>query len=399
VRCPCDREGTLRGRFAGGCEPRARILSAALLVLAACRAPAPTTDEAVEKARHDQEEHAHSAPHGGLVESATGGHLELLVEPGGRFKLFVLDPNLDSRKLPGMTATLLVAIPGYPEVTMGERWDGLEGRGPALLRQRFAVVAVLRAAEVQESARFVVDFAAGAGGGTPHHHQAPPEARRPGVEFVVGQVVDAGCQAPPEPRPQLRGAEDAVRVSDPEDCARRRAGGEAALTIVEEGSGRVYLPKAAAGISLATVLGPLVGRRCQVFGKILRGPGPAGILVEAAVPEHDHGARHEGGGVTMVGERHLEAVAYTSGEVRIYLSDVFRQPLKVTGYRGTVELHASGGSPRTAPLEPAAGDAFLRAMFPPLGRAVEITVRLPMRGDPSYFITFQLGSQAGAPPG
>lgn len=322
--------------------------------------------------------------------STPGGHLELRAEPSGHFKLFVLDPNLELRKLRGMKGTLLVAIPGYPEVTLDERWEGLEGRGPALSRSRFAVVAILRAAEIQESARFVVDFAAGAGAEAQPHHHGPRRAGATALEFIVGRVVDRRC---PPAAPRGPGTPGEAAAGETQACPRRPAGQTDSLAVVEDGSGRTYAAKAA-----AEILGPLVGQRCQVFGKILRNTDPPSILVEAAVPEHDHAAQHAGGGVTMVGDLHLEAVAYASGEVRVHLSDAFRQPLPVTGYRGTVELTPSGSAPRPVPLEPAAGNAFLRATFPPLGRSVELTVRLPLPTDPAYFITFQLTSQLTAPP-
>lgn len=366
-----------------------------VLALAACSSPEPPRPTAppaavpAESVRHDQEGHEHSTPHGGLVASTAGGHLELRVEPSGRFKLFVLDPNLELRKLLGMKGTLLVAIPGYPEVTLDSHWESLEGRGPPISRPRFAVVALVRAAEVQESARFVVDFAAGAGAEAQPHHHAP----RPGtadMDSIVGRVVDRGC-SPAAPRGP--GRPNKAAAGDPGACANRPTGSADSLAIVEETSGRLYVAKAA-----AEILTPLVGRRCQVFGKILRNTDPPGIFVEAAVPEHDHGAQHAGGGVTMVGELHLEAVVYATGEVRVYLSDSFRQPLPVVGYRGTVEFTPSGNAPRIVPLEPAAGNACLRATLPPFGRSVELTVRLPMPADPSYFITFQLTSQPTAPP-
>ncbi|HEX2572520.1 MAG TPA: hypothetical protein VH877_23435 [Polyangia bacterium] len=379
-------------------RPRTRVPIGltALFALAACHRPAPPPPPApapdVDPGRHDQEGHEHSAPHGGLVASTAGGHLELRVSPSGLFKLFVLDPDLELRKLPKMTGTLLVAIPGYPEVPLDEHWEDLEGRGPALTRQRFAVVAILRAAEIQESARFVVDFAVRASAETRPHHHGPPRAGTTPMDSIIGRVVDRGC-VPTAEAPRAPGASGPLMNDEPPACAQRQPPPAGALAVVEETSGRTYVPKAG-----AEILVPLVGRRCQVFGKLLRDTDPPGILIQSAEPEHDHTPQHPGGGVTMVGDLHLEAVAYASGEVRVYLSDTFRQPLPVAGYRGTVELSANGGPQRPAPLTTAAGNTYLRATFPPLGRLVELTVRLPMPTDPSYFITFQLASQPAAPP-
>src|SRR5438876_10860603 len=57
---------------------------------------------------------------------------------------------------------------------------------------------------------------------------------------------------------------------------------------------------------------------------------------------HDH-TPHHGGVVTMVGMRHLEAVAARDGLVRVYLTDVWRKPLPLAGASGTVVLELADG--------------------------------------------------------
>ena len=57
---------------------------------------------------------------------------------------------------------------------------------------------------------------------------------------------------------------------------------------------------------------------------------------------HDH-TPHHGGVVTMVGLRHLEAVAVPDGRVRVYVSDVWRRPVALDGWSGTVTLDLPDG--------------------------------------------------------
>jgi hypothetical protein len=118
-----------------------------------------------------------------------------------------------------------------------------------------------------------------------------------------------------------------------------------------------------------------------------------------AMKEHDHTPLH-GGIVAMNGDMHLEVLSLLSGEVRVWVTDASRRPVALGGMKGTVE--ASGQS---VPLTPEPGGQFLTAALSASEQERETTVRLPMPGDPEYFITFLLtpkdapvGSASKAPP-
>lgn len=113
------------------------------------------------------------------------------------------------------------------------------------------------------------------------------------------------------------------------------------------------------------------------------GHGVAGAPT-APMQAHDHTPLH-GGIVAMSGDTHLEVLSLKSGEVRVWVTDAFRQPVSLAGKKGTVE---AGGA--SAPLVPGASGEFLSAMLPFAEGEREVTVRLPMPDDPEYFIGFML---------
>jgi len=94
---------------------------------------------------------------------------------------------------------------------------------------------------------------------------------------------------------------------------------------------------------------------------------------------HDH-TPHHGGVVAMVGMLHLEAVAAPEGRLRVYLTDVWRRPLPLTGVTGTVTLNLADGR-HQLPL--VVRDDALEAGGPPLaGREVAAHVQLTREGQP-----------------
>jgi hypothetical protein len=106
---------------------------------------------------------------------------------------------------------------------------------------------------------------------------------------------------------------------------------------------------------------------------------PVGLAGAGRPGLHDH-TPHHGGVVSMVGLQHLEAVAAPDGRVRVYLSDVWRQPEAVDGVEGTVMLDLPEG-PRTLALR--AGAEALEATGPALrGTRVKAHVRLERGGPP-----------------
>src|SRR5262249_13975153 len=93
---------------------------------------------------------------------------------------------------------------------------------------------------------------------------------------------------------------------------------------------------------------------------------------------HDHDPRH-GGVVSMVGMLHLEAVA-VDGAIRVYLTDVRRQPVAPTKVTGTVTIHLPHG-PRTLPLV-VAGEGLEARDVPRAGGELRAHVRLSGDGGP-----------------
>jgi hypothetical protein len=113
----------------------------------------------------------------------------------------------------------------------------------------------------------------------------------------------------------------------------------------------------------------LVVTRLETLG----GPG------EARPGMHDH-APHHGGVVAMVGMLHLEAVATADGHVRVYVTDVWRRPLPVSGITGTLTVSLPDGR-RTVPFAPD-GDALEADASPLPGPQVLAAVALMRDGAP-----------------
>ena len=109
---------------------------------------------------------------------------------------------------------------------------------------------------------------------------------------------------------------------------------------------------------------------------------------------HDH-TPHHGGVVGMVGLLHLEGLASPDGLVRVYLTDVWRRPLPLTGVSGRVIVGLPGARTEL-PLVPT-GDA-LQATGPPLDAAeVAADVRVERDGQPieMHFVLPLAGGQKG----
>ncbi|HJQ85336.1 MAG TPA: copper-binding protein, partial [Candidatus Binatia bacterium] len=121
---------------------------------------------------------------------------------------------------------------------------------------------------------------------------------------------------------------------------------------------------------------------------------PAGVATGGRPGIHDH-TPHHGGVVTMLGMRHVEAVAEPGGRVRVYLTDVWRRPLPLANVGGTATLELPAG-PQTLRLE--TRDGVLEASGPPLaGRNVRAHVQLVAEGRrlDAYFVVPLASDVAG----
>jgi hypothetical protein len=243
----------------------------------------PPAASASAKQAHEAEPHEHAAPHSGLVESSSRGHVELVASRDGKYRVYLLDDAMNVRPVEGASGSIKVAKAGYPSVTLAPEGDHLEGQGPAHTDEHLAMVVTVVQGGKPETLRFNAHLEA-------NGHGAP-----------------------------------------------------------------------AAG----------------------------------AMKEHDH-TPLQGGIVAMSGDLHLEVNSLRSGEVRVWVTDAFRKPVPLAGMKGTVD---AGG--QSAPLTPEPGGQFLTAKLPASDQERETTVRLPLPGDPEYFITFLLtpkDSQAAVSP-
>jgi hypothetical protein len=109
-------------------------------------------------------------------------------------------------------------------------------------------------------------------------------------------------------------------------------------------------------VKLAALLVLVAALGCEPQTEAQRAsPGAAAVM-------HDH-TPHHGGAVSMAGELHIETVAHADGRLRVYLSDLRRQPLPTAGVTGSVTVALPDGR-HVLPLSPA-GES-LEAVGPPL---------------------------------
>jgi len=265
---------------------------------------------------------------------------------------------MNVRPLEGVTGSIKVAKGGYPDVTLAPAGDHLAGKGPEHTDEHLAMVVTVVQGGKPESVRFSAHLEEHGHGG------------------LVGKLTLEPC-----PGRQLLG----LTV---EQCAQQ---GGVYMLSVSGSPMRLLLPEAQ---DAKVLLGPKVGQTVQVEGTVDEALGGRIILAEKVTVEHDH-TPLQGGIVAMSGDLHLEVLSLRSGELRVWVTDGFRKPVPLSAMKGTAE--AAGQS---VPLTPEPGGQFLTAKLPPTDQERETTVRLPMPGDPEYFITFLLtakDAQAAAP--
>jgi hypothetical protein len=284
------------------------------------------------------------------VESTPRGHLELVASRDGAYRVYLLDAALQTRPVDGASGAVKVAKGGYPEVPLTPARDHLEGKGPAHGDDHLAMVVTVVREGRPEVARFNAHLEAhGHGGG------------------LAGVLKLAPCpEAPP------------AGLSE-EACATQ--GG--LYTLEPQGDAPVVV-LASGGLEPRTALAPRVGQRVHVMGTVDEVRGAKRVVASGVMVEHDHTPFH-GGTVAMSGDHHLEVLALKSGEVRVWVSNAFRQPVPLAELKGTVETGAG-----SAPLVPATDGQYLTGTLPAASGEHEVTVHLPMPGDPEYFIGFLL---------
>ena len=99
-------------------------------------------------------DHAHAAPHGGVVKSTTGGHIELVADASGKFQVWLLDAQLAPRRVDGATVKIKVAARGYADVVATASGDHFEGNGAAIPGEHPAAIVTATVAGKTETARF-----------------------------------------------------------------------------------------------------------------------------------------------------------------------------------------------------------------------------------------------------
>jgi hypothetical protein len=118
-------------------------------------APQPPAAAAPAKQAHKAEEpHEHAAPHGGLVESSSRGHVELVATHDGKYRVYLLDDALNLRPVEGASGSIKVAKAGYPDVTLAPAGDHLAGEGPAHTDEHLAMVVTVVQGGKPETLRF-----------------------------------------------------------------------------------------------------------------------------------------------------------------------------------------------------------------------------------------------------
>ena len=213
---------------------RMRIIAAvmALGLVAACSkkdAPSEAPSQAASASPtklHAAEPHAHSAPHGGLVESTPRGHIELVAERGGTYRVYLLDEDLNLRPVDGASGTVKVAKGGHPDVKLASSGDHLVGQGPEHSDDHLTMVVTVVRDGKPEVARFSAHLEA-------HGHGpegASPAARRLAWKRWARSAPRSGWRgtrissASAESGTAVRKASTTISSSSPSRCCSSRGG-------------------------------------------------------------------------------------------------------------------------------------------------------------------------------
>lgn len=108
-------------------------------------------------------EAAQAAPHGGLMQPFSGGHIELVADPSGAFKVWLLGPDLAPMPIDGASVKISVTAKGYADVVAEAKDDHFEGKGAKIGGHADAVITATVGGKT-ETARFKLHLESGGHG-------------------------------------------------------------------------------------------------------------------------------------------------------------------------------------------------------------------------------------------
>jgi hypothetical protein len=117
-----------------------------------------------EHGEHGEGEHSHGSPHGGVVMSVPGGHIEARLEPSGRITVWLLDANEQSVSAQGASGRVRLAVAGAADAPLAfnAQSDALVGQVPPPARDHVVgIVTVTRPGGQPTNARFSFHLEAG----------------------------------------------------------------------------------------------------------------------------------------------------------------------------------------------------------------------------------------------
>ena len=117
-------------------------------------------------------DHAHAAPHGGMVKTTSGGHIELVANASGAFQVWLLDEQSAPRPVAGVSVKIMGAAKGYADVVATAKGDHFEGAGAAIPGDHAAAVVTATIGGTTETARFELHLEADGPAGGPDHEAA-----------------------------------------------------------------------------------------------------------------------------------------------------------------------------------------------------------------------------------
>lgn len=152
-------------------RPRSLALATLFVCAVGCQRSAPSGqghdhdhghDHAHEHGHTHEHAHAHGSPHGGTVQSAPGGHVEVKLERDGTVRVWFLDVNEATVSAQGATGSVRLAAAGSQDVALAydAAQNALTGRVPSPGDTPVLLVEVARAGGERATLRHTANFAA-----------------------------------------------------------------------------------------------------------------------------------------------------------------------------------------------------------------------------------------------